>query len=135
MAMVWGRRQPRRAAPARAALWRYAGALGKCWRLHALHPDVPEELQEKHVELMNGLKRLVMPHLDGGSEAGELLSFLQRVAKKPGPLHRASRFLWTFGRLLQLQMLMTMFACVFVQFLWFNGGGGMFARLFQVRGK
>eukprot|EP00972_Heterocapsa_arctica_P001089 152647-Heterocapsa_arctica.AAC.1 len=72
---------PCRAASGDAGLWRYAGVLGRAWRLHA--KDVPEKLREQHVVLMLAVRDLLFPHVGGGREADDLLNMLTALAGRP----------------------------------------------------
>mmetsp|Transcript_3478 Transcript_3478/g.9333 ORF Transcript_3478/g.9333 Transcript_3478/m.9333 type:complete len:229 (+) Transcript_3478:81-767(+) len=72
---------PRRAAHGDAALWRYVGMLGRAWRLHS--KDVPDTLREQHVVLLLAARDLLLPHVGGGQEAGDLLDMLAALAGRP----------------------------------------------------
>jgi len=72
---------PRRARQGDAALWRYAGAVGRAWRVHAGH--APPQVRELHVRLLLGLRDTLLPHLGHGGEADQLVALLAALAGRP----------------------------------------------------
>ena len=66
------------------ALWRYAGASGRAWRLHAGHAS--QDLRELHARLLFVLRDALLHHLRHGSEANQLVALLGALAGRPhGP--------------------------------------------------
>ena len=63
---------------ASAALWRYAGALGKIWRLAP--QGVPDSVRDKHADLLCSLRAELLPHQPGGSQQHDLLGILSALA-------------------------------------------------------
>jgi len=86
MASLKARRQalPRRAASGDAALWRYVGLLGRAWRLYA--KEVPYALREQHVSLLLAARDVLLPHVGGGQEAGDLMGLLAALAGRPAAM-------------------------------------------------
>lgn len=77
-----GARPPRRELRHdRAGLWRYAGGLGRVWRLHGFH--APHHIKELHTNLLLALRDELLPHLGHGSAAQGLLRLLSGLASRP----------------------------------------------------
>ena len=77
--MAARRRCPRHSRCAeQAALWRYAGCVGKAWRMWG--DELPVPVRELHAQLLHTLKRALLPHASAGDSGSELLSLLSALA-------------------------------------------------------
>ena len=68
-------------AMAPASLWRFAGALGKLWRLSS--SSLPPCIRSLHADLLLATRAELLPHHAGGSEQQDLFDFLARLAGGP----------------------------------------------------